>query len=259
MSEVTIRKCPVCHILLRRVSLCENIEIEICQSCRGIWFDKEEIDHAYKTPQLPPLFLSERRGLRDPIVCIKCKELNSRSIRKCGKCGFHLAFLCPYCKHQLEEVRVGDVIADRCNQCRGVWLDGGELVVLFNFYKRSKSINKRDSYAQSTILPDTLDTLEFLFWTIHFSDAGGILIDAAAHAPEVVGGLIKNAGQIPELAGHVFDGTANVAGHVVDVSGELLSGAVDVASNIPEVAASAADVCAGFLETLLGFIAEIFD
>jgi Zn-finger nucleic acid-binding protein len=241
------------------VSLCENIEIEICQSCRGIWFDKEEIDHAYKAPQLPPLFLSERRGLRDPIVCIKCRELNTRSIRKCHKCGAALEFRCPYCKYPLEEVRVGDVIADRCNQCRGVWLDGGELVVLFNFYKRSKSINKRDSYTQPTIVPDTLDTLEFLFWTTHFSDTGGILIDAAARAPEVIGGFIKHAGDIPELAGHVFNGTANMAEHVVDVSGELLSGAANVASNIPEVAASAAEVCSGFLETLLGFIAEIID
>lgn len=259
MSEITIRKCPVCHILLRRVSLCANIEVEICQSCRGIWFDKEEIDHAYKAPQLPPVFLSERRGLRDPIVCIKCNELNTRSIRKCCKCGHQLEFRCPYCKYPLEEVRVGDVIADRCNQCRGVWLDGGELIVLFNYYKRNKTIHRRDSYSQPSVLPDTSDTLEFLFWTTHFSNVGDVLIDAASRVPEMVGGAIKHAGDIPELAGHVFSGTAEIAGKAVDLSAELLSGAADVASNIPEVAASAADICSGFFETLLSFITEIFD
>ena len=252
MKKHTIRKCPVCHIVLRRVLLCENVEVEICQSCRGIWFDKDEIDHTYKTPQLPPLFLSERKGLRDPSVCVKCHELNTRSIRKCSNCGFQLEFRCPYCLYALEEVRVGDVIADRCNQCRGVWLDGGELLLLFNFYKK-QTLNRSKAGL------DPYDTLEFLFWTTHLSDAGAIVIDAAAHAPEVVGDVLEHVGDIPELAGQVFSGTANVAGHVVDVSGELISGAIDLAGNVPEVAASAADACSGFFEALIGLIAGIFD
>jgi hypothetical protein len=134
-----------------------------------------------------------------------------------------------------------------------VWLDGGELVLLFNFYKRHKS----DTFKQSRFGAD--DTLEVLFWATHFSDGGGILIEAASHVPEVVGGALERAGDIPEFAGQVFSGTANMAGQVIDVSGEVLSGALDAAGNMPEVAASAAEAASGFVEALIELIAGIFD
>lgn len=34
---------------------------------------------------------------------------------------------CPVCKSQLQEVARHDVTIDTCPQCRGVWLDRGEL------------------------------------------------------------------------------------------------------------------------------------
>jgi uncharacterized protein len=37
---------------------------------------------------------------------------------------------CPKCGMQLEEIAFGDVRADRCFSCEGLWLDKGELEVI---------------------------------------------------------------------------------------------------------------------------------
>jgi uncharacterized protein len=37
---------------------------------------------------------------------------------------------CPKCGHDLEEINYQDVMVDRCPDCKGVWLDHGELELL---------------------------------------------------------------------------------------------------------------------------------
>lgn len=37
---------------------------------------------------------------------------------------------CPKCGHDLDEVNYQDVMIDRCPDCKGVWLDHGELELL---------------------------------------------------------------------------------------------------------------------------------
>ncbi len=37
---------------------------------------------------------------------------------------------CPKCGHDLEEINYQDVLLDRCPDCKGVWLDHGELELL---------------------------------------------------------------------------------------------------------------------------------
>jgi hypothetical protein len=37
---------------------------------------------------------------------------------------------CPKCGSDLEEINYQDVMVDRCNNCRGIWLDHGEFGLL---------------------------------------------------------------------------------------------------------------------------------
>lgn len=37
---------------------------------------------------------------------------------------------CPKCGHDLEEISYQDVMIDRCPDCKGIWLDHGELELL---------------------------------------------------------------------------------------------------------------------------------
>jgi ribosomal protein L37AE/L43A len=37
------------------------------------------------------------------------------------------AIHCPKCDGRLAEMKVEDVVIDRCEKCKGVWLDAGEL------------------------------------------------------------------------------------------------------------------------------------
>lgn len=37
---------------------------------------------------------------------------------------------CPKCGSDLEEINYQNVMIDRCNECKGIWLDAGELDLL---------------------------------------------------------------------------------------------------------------------------------
>lgn len=37
---------------------------------------------------------------------------------------------CPKCKIEMEEIMIEEIIIDRCAQCKGIWLDYGELEAL---------------------------------------------------------------------------------------------------------------------------------
>ena len=37
---------------------------------------------------------------------------------------------CPKCGSDLEEINYQSVMIDRCNECKGIWLDSGELELL---------------------------------------------------------------------------------------------------------------------------------
>ncbi len=37
---------------------------------------------------------------------------------------------CPKCGSDLEEINYQNVMIDRCNECKGIWLDSGELDLL---------------------------------------------------------------------------------------------------------------------------------
>jgi len=75
--------------------------IDVCPSCRGVWFDRGEIGR-----------ISRDRGLEILIV----RYAGGRS-----------ALTCPRCAQPMSRRPVSEITLEVCLRCRGVWMDAGEL------------------------------------------------------------------------------------------------------------------------------------
>jgi Zn-finger nucleic acid-binding protein len=106
-------KCPKCKSETLVCFKIEDVVVDRCSSCDGIWFDAHELAQllAEDAKQVSSL----RRGGAH-------EELD-------GKKG-----VCPRDAGELLRVYSAidrTVILDACPDCRGIWLDGGEFEKLF--------------------------------------------------------------------------------------------------------------------------------
>ncbi len=105
--------CPRCATLLNTVECTEPsapVEVDVCMECEGIWFDEGELDKLEQIVE--PQF-------------VEIRQLPSKELQE-------MALVCPSCptteimekkRHDRDE----QVIYDECSNCKGIWLDGGEL------------------------------------------------------------------------------------------------------------------------------------
>lgn len=106
-------KCPACQGQLRRFKI-GSVNLDACEGgCGGIWFDYDELvkvdcehpdpNQTVATPQY------------DPAVSV-----DDYAVRAC-----------PHCAEETLDKKLfslgSGVILDRCLECRGIWLDRGEL------------------------------------------------------------------------------------------------------------------------------------
>ena len=105
--------CPRCQTALETQPIIERndeIIVDKCPSCQGIWFDKNE---------LQPL-----ENISEPVLMEWRKipnEYDQLTALNCPFCSDH-----PMMK-KAEHPRDEKVIFDFCERCEGIWLDGGEL------------------------------------------------------------------------------------------------------------------------------------
>ena len=123
--------CPRCQSTLQTVVIPEakfNLEVDQCPECKGIWFDQNELQ-AIENVIEPVLF--EIRQIPS--------EYDQLTALHCPFCEDHPRMA--KAEHQRDE----QVIMDICEQCNGIWLDGGELeaiqkenwlTTLFNLFKK---------------------------------------------------------------------------------------------------------------------------
>jgi Zn-finger nucleic acid-binding protein len=104
-------KCPKCtDSTLKNFNLPGNVDVDFCEECKGLWFEKGEVgSYAKFSTDIP----------------------NFKQIIKDGK---KTGINCPVCgNHELVEVKYSpdsDLLIDYCSNCGGTWFDGGELNVL---------------------------------------------------------------------------------------------------------------------------------
>lgn len=81
-----------------------GIELDHCISCRGLWFDRDELD-----------LFSELTGF----------DLSNTGLD--GEGGVRTRRVCPRCPKHLDELALGSIRIDRCPAGDGFWFDRGEL------------------------------------------------------------------------------------------------------------------------------------
>ena len=100
--------CPVCKYPMLVLEL-NNVEIDFCEKCRGIWLDSGELE-----------LLLESAEEKDAV-------LNSFQISKsCPEAPRK----CPICFVKMQKVICGkekEVLIDKCPKGHGLWFDRNEL------------------------------------------------------------------------------------------------------------------------------------
>ncbi len=105
-------KCPACSTLMIVVEH-ENIELDYCTDCSGVWFDAGELELLLETMELEGSSLSLDSILTSP------EAKSSEKKRKC-----------PICRQKMKKATVGhepEVLIDACQRGDGLWFDKGEV------------------------------------------------------------------------------------------------------------------------------------
>ena len=107
--------CPVCKYDMIVVEY-HNIELDYCNSCKGVWFDSGELELMLKS-----------QGLEEPKTFFD-SILNSREAVSPEK-----KRNCPICKDKMKKTAIGEqseILIDVCRDKHGLWYDGGEVTQL---------------------------------------------------------------------------------------------------------------------------------
>ncbi len=102
--------CPACRNDMIVVEY-QRIELDFCPHCRGVWFDRGELDLMLKSAKLD----GETLGDIDHLPEAKTTE----SPRKC-----------PICRQSMSKNTIGKktpVLIDVCRRGDGLFFDGGEV------------------------------------------------------------------------------------------------------------------------------------
>ena len=106
-------ECPRCKSQLSYETIKDlkiTFEVDVCHNCGGMWFDQGELARIDKIIQ--PTLVEIRKIPRESV---QLKALY------CPSCNDHPLM------EKAEHPRDSKVIFDFCPECKGVWLDKGEL------------------------------------------------------------------------------------------------------------------------------------
>lgn len=106
-------KCPKCETESLGAIVIEDVTVERCSSCRGIWFDAHELSE---------LLAEDARQ----VAALRHGSENERADDKRGKCPRDASALL-----RVYSSIERSVVLDACADCHGIWLDGGEFEKLF--------------------------------------------------------------------------------------------------------------------------------
>lgn len=107
--------CPRCSVDMKKIHV-RNVELDLCESCEGLWFDRDEIgqvaamgeEEAAASPLAPSLETDKER-LESP----------GKGDLKCPRCGSEM--------YRYIYMVSSGVVVDGCEKGCGVWLDDGEI------------------------------------------------------------------------------------------------------------------------------------
>ncbi|MFW6102200.1 MAG: zf-TFIIB domain-containing protein [Chloroflexota bacterium] len=107
--------CPVCKYAMIVVEY-RSIELDYCNSCKGVWFDSGELELLLKSQDFedPNAFLD---GIINSPEAISPEKKRN----------------CPLCGHKMKKTAISEqpkTLIDMCRNGHGLWFDGGEVAQL---------------------------------------------------------------------------------------------------------------------------------
>ena len=105
-------KCPTCSDLMIVVEH-NQIELDYCTNCQGVWFDSAELELLLESMKLESLNLFLNNIINLP---------EAKSLEKKRRC--------PICKHKMKKTTIGqqpEILIDVCQEGHGLWFDSGEV------------------------------------------------------------------------------------------------------------------------------------
>lgn len=115
--------CPKCIGKLQKQKV-EEIELDVCFVCEGIWFDAEELEAVIKADSKDFKYIDVGRESLDGKEAIAAGLLLDKEKGKC-----------PICNDGTELVKTvykgkKNINVDLCPKGHGIWLDGGEIQMI---------------------------------------------------------------------------------------------------------------------------------
>lgn len=108
-TENESRFCPECNLRISK-TVVSGVELDVCRVCSGIWFDYNELSQI--------VGMLKKQGCEISGFLFERADCTSHQRRR----------LCPKCRKSMEIIDYGGVEVDICKECRGIWLDKGELM-----------------------------------------------------------------------------------------------------------------------------------
>ena len=109
--------CPVCKSGMIVIEY-NNIELDYCTDCQGVWFDSGELELLLKSCQVEGI---------EPFLENIINSPDTPSSEKKRKC--------PICHRKMKKKGIGEeprLLIDMCGGGDGLWFDGGEINQLIN-------------------------------------------------------------------------------------------------------------------------------
>ena len=118
--------CPRCVAPLQEQTYEGDVRVDRCASCGGMWLNRGELEAIQETREHDYSdALSEIGGVARAYELARQKALPG--------------IACPRCRRPLVAREYGycsQILIDVCPDCEGVWLDGGEMRALEQFFER---------------------------------------------------------------------------------------------------------------------------
>ena len=132
--------CPTCHNVMIVVEH-EQIELDHCTNCAGVWFDSGELE-----------LMLERMGLAEGSLSLDdiLAAPEAETAEKKRKC--------PICGRKMRKTATGkepQVLIDVCPNGDGLWFDGGEVAQLIRQFAGKTGAESDSQGRILTFLGDT--------------------------------------------------------------------------------------------------------
>mgnify|MGYP001263651782 CR=1 FL=1 len=129
-------KCPRCKAIKLNTKVLERVEIDECPSCKGIWFDQDELR------QTKDNFDSDLNWMDFDIWKNRDKFKTTEHPAPCPRCEKSMLAI---------DYAHSGVEIDYCQHCKGVWLDGGEFGKILHNLEQELTTMSSGQYFKATL------------------------------------------------------------------------------------------------------------